>query len=127
MEGWKAQLNSSLRASGFVLSKLDIGESTFAFNQTDYMKFNVSFIMGLQIKDNRSGSATSLSRNNNISVEMDEEGMVDAYIARESDQQMEISDPEYPEYTIVGKRIFLTPYWDEGYESLCSGHDSEPY
>ncbi|MBN2121956.1 hypothetical protein JW721_02775 [Candidatus Micrarchaeota archaeon] len=122
LEGWKTQLNSSLRASGFELEELEFSEEDFVFNNTGFMKFNVSFMMGIKIADTLAGSATSIARTYNVSMELNAEGMPDAYIARESVRQLHIADDN----TIVGKRVFMAPYADEGYEALCSGSSSGP-
>jgi hypothetical protein len=123
MEGWKAQLNGSLLASGFNLTRFEIEESDFSFTQSGYMEFNISFILHMEIRDARAGSATTLARDYGVNVEMAEEGMVDAYIARESTRQLGISDTEHP---TVGKRIFIAPYYEDGYEALCAGDSDNP-
>jgi hypothetical protein len=122
-EGWRAQLNSSLLASGFVLEELEFGEEDFVFEQAGFMEFEVGFLMDIGIRDTLAGSATSIARTYDILMELNAEGMPDAYIARESMRQLHIADAEY---TIVGKRMFMAPYADEGYEGLCSGGSSGP-
>lgn len=124
LDGWRAQLESSLRASGFELGEFGLEEGSFVFEQTGFMKFRLGFELGIGAHDTLPGSATSLARTYGISINMEEEGMVDAYIARESVRQLDIADDEYD---IVGKRIFLAPYADEGYEALCSGGNRPCY
>lgn len=116
ISGWAGQLNASLSASGFELESLEIDENAFNFTQTGYAEFRTEFAMNLTVRDGRRGSATSIIRTYYVNDSLDATGMVDAYIARESLRQLGIE----PANTIVGKKLYLAPYADEGFGALCS-------
>jgi len=121
--GWRDQLNASLIASGFELEQMEIDTSTFAFAQTNYTQFEVSFVMDLVIVDSASGSETSLVRTYNINTTMDATGFIDPYIARESVAlNLEVDG----EPVMVGKKVFMHPYSELGFEVLCSDYESGP-
>ena len=122
-EGWANQLNASLSASGFELVEIGIYEDTFNFSQADFTTFQVEFTMVLHIKDKKKDSATSVFRTYDVSLPINAQGMVDPYIARESKNLNLIEEGEQ---VLVGKPVFLAPYWEDGFEALCSGGANDP-
>ncbi len=122
LSGWKNQLNASLAASNFELVSLDIDKDSFAFTQTNFTVFNVSFVMGLTIKDLQPGSETSIVRSYNVSLPVDVTGMVDPYIARQS-RELDLTLDDGTK-VLVGKKVFMAPEeeYPDKFESLCSEH-----
>lgn len=116
-DGWASQLNSSLSTSGFELVEIGIDEESFEFTQTGFTSFLVEFTMSVHIKDKQADSATSVLRTYAIALPIEAQGMVDPYIARESEN---LNLMEGGEHVLVGKPIFLAPYWEDGFEALCS-------
>lgn len=123
LEGWKNQLNASLSASGFELLELEIYEDTFEFNQINFTQFEVVFEMNMTIVDSLADSSTSLVRSYDVRRIVDATGFVDPYITRESERLDLEDDEEQP--ALAGKPVFITPFWEQGYEYLCEDHDSD--
>ncbi len=123
LDGWKNQLNASLAAAGFELVELSIDEDSFEFNQVNFTRFELVFEMNMTVVDTQAGSSTSIHRTYDVNRTVDATGMVDPYIARESEN---LNIEWEGESVLVGKPVFIAPYWEEGYDALCSGGDNDP-
>lgn len=122
LDGWASQLNASLAAAGFELAELSIDEDSFEFNQVNFTQFELVFEMNMTIVDTQADSDTSVVRSYEVRRLVDGTGFVDPYIARESDRHLNLQ--EEAEHVMVGKPIFLAPYWEQGFEYLCEDHDA---
>jgi hypothetical protein len=83
----------------------------------------VVFEMNMTIVDSQADSETSLVRSYNVRRLVDATGFVDPYIARESENLDLVDNEDVP--ALVGKPIFIAPYWEQGYQYFCEDHDTD--